>query len=84
MEDFQFSCTTNTLTSYARMSPHHVWEMDESLRIRVGGVREDQREQIQSLSLSVTDGTVYGVLKKASELTKLKECVLLLKLAFAA
>lgn len=82
MEDFQFSCTTNTLTSYARMSPHHVWEMDESLRIRVGGVREDQREQIQNLS--VTDGTVYGVLKKASELTKLKECVLLLKLAFAA
>lgn len=84
MEDFQFSCTTDTLTSYARTSPHHVWEMDESLRIRVGGVREDQREQIQNLSLSVTDGTVYGVLKKASELTKLKECVLLLKLAFAA
>lgn len=82
MEDFQFSCTTNTLTSYARMSPHHVWKMDESLRIRVGGVREDQREQIQNLS--VTDGTVYGVLKKASKLTKLKECVLLLKLAFAA
>lgn len=82
MEDFQFSCTTNTLTSYARMSPHHVWKMNESLRIRMGGVREDQREQIQNLS--VTDGTVYGVLKKASKLTKLKECVLLLKLAFAA
>lgn len=52
--------------------------------IRVGGVREDQREQIQILSLSVTDGTVYEVLKKASELTELKKCVLLLKLAFAA
>lgn len=48
----------------------------------MGGVREDQREQIQNLS--VTDGTVYGVLKKTSELIKLKECVLLLKLAFAA
>lgn len=84
MEDFQFSCTTNTLTNYARMSPHHVWKMKESLRIPVGGVREDQREQIQNLSLSVTDGTVYGVLKKTSELIKLKECVLLLKLAFAA
>lgn len=82
MEDFQFSCTTNTLTNYARMSPHHVWKMKESLRIPVGGVREDQREQIQNLS--VTDGTVYGVLKRTSELIKLKECVLLLKLAFAA
>lgn len=55
-----------------------------SHRICVGGVREDQRKQIQNLSLSVPDGTVYGVLKKASELTMLKDCVLLLKLAFAA
>lgn len=43
----------------------------------MGGVREDQRKQIQNLSLSVPDGTAYGVLKKASELTVLKECVLL-------
>lgn len=50
----------------------------------MGGVREDQRKEIQDLSLSVTDGAVYGVLKKASELTMLKDCVLLLKLAFAA
>uniref|UniRef100_A0A8C5J9D7 Musculoskeletal embryonic nuclear protein 1 n=6 Tax=Passeriformes TaxID=9126 RepID=A0A8C5J9D7_JUNHY len=52
------------------MSPHHVWEMDESLRICVGGVREDRREQIQNLSLSVTDGTVYGALKKPAPVKK--------------
>lgn len=45
-------------------------------------VSEDQRKQRQNLS--VTDGMVYGVLKKASELAMLKDCVLLLKLAFAA
>lgn len=26
LEDFQFSCTTDTLTNYARMSFHHVWK----------------------------------------------------------
>lgn len=59
MEDFQFSCTTNTLTNYARMSPHHVWKRDESLRRFVWEVSEKIRENKHRIfHFWVTDGTV--------------------------
>lgn len=47
LEDFQkFSCTTDTLTNYARMSCHHLWR-HHGWGLRIWPVREDPRKQIE-------------------------------------